>query len=119
MQLEHDDALAVLARYDTPETLFYVDPPYVASTRGARWATTAYAHELGDTDHRTLAEALHALQGMVVLSGYPCPLYDNELYPGWRTVDRKSAMQSSRMGTERLWCSPRAWASLATQEALL
>ena len=55
------------------------DPPYPASTRGARWATTAYAHELTDADHRRLAETLHALRGLAVVSGYPCPLY-RDLY---------------------------------------
>ena len=70
VQIECDDAYRVLARYDTPHTLFYVDPPYPASTRGERWATTGYAHELTDAGHRWLADALKALKGMVVLSGF-------------------------------------------------
>jgi DNA adenine methylase len=64
VQLECDDALRVIARFDGPDSLFYVDAPYPASARGACWATTAYAHELSDADHRRLADTVHALRGM-------------------------------------------------------
>ena len=38
VQLECDDALRVIARFDGPDTAHYIDPPYPAATRGARWA---------------------------------------------------------------------------------
>lgn len=112
VQIECDDAFAVLARFDRPGTLFYVDPPYPASTRGDRWATTAYNHELTDDDHCRLATALHGQQGMVLLSGYDCPLYD-DLYTrqGWRKLTRPHVTQASQHVTECLWLSPRASAA--------
>jgi DNA adenine methylase len=66
---------------DQPDVLLYVDPPYLGSTRSHSWG---YEHEMrGEHDHRDLAEALHAARAMVVISGYPSPLYDRELYAGW------------------------------------
>jgi len=49
--------LSTEERYDHPETLHYVDPPYVATTR--RRLDHRYEHELSDEDHVALAEALH------------------------------------------------------------
>lgn len=105
VQIECDDALTVIARYDSPDTLFYIDPPYVPAARNERWALTAYAHEMDDACHRALATALHAVAGSVVLSGYPSALYD-ELYSDWRQVrkDRNKA-DSAEKSTEVLWLS--------------
>jgi DNA adenine methylase len=81
--IESRDALYLMARTDGPGTLFYVDPPYPLSTRGnARGVRQKYAQELTDDDHRRLAGVLQDLQGMIVLSGYPCALYDTELFSG-------------------------------------
>ena len=118
VQLECDDALRVIARFDGPDTVTYADPPYPASTRGTRWATSAYAHELTDADHRRLAAVLHALQGMAVVSGYPCALY-RELYGDWPTVARTARTHGPRAATEVLWLSPRAAAQLGSRQLSL
>lgn len=62
--IENLSAETIIARYDTEDTLFYVDPPYPWETR-----TTphAYAHDMREEDHRKLAECLHAVTGMVIL----------------------------------------------------
>lgn len=115
VQLECDDALRVIARFDAPTTLFYVDPPYVASTRSERWAKAAYAHELTDEGHRTLAAVLRAVEGMVVLSGYPSPLYDG-LYAGWHRVEHRATVQDAGTATETLWLSPRTGEALGRRQ---
>jgi len=108
VQLEHDDALTVIGRYDTPQTLHYVDPPYVPSTRSDR---VIYAHETDEAGHVALAEVLHAVQGMVVLSGYPSPLYDH-LYAGWEQTQRETITDSAKVVAEVLWFNPAAAAAL-------
>jgi DNA adenine methylase len=118
VQLECDDALRVIARFDTPETAFYVDPPYPASTRGERWGTRAYGHELTDDGHRRLAEVLHAVRGMAVVSGYPCPLY-RELYGDWAMATTRARTHGRRASTEALWLSPRAAARLGARQLSL
>lgn len=79
--IENKPALQVIQSYDKAETLYYVDPPYVRSTR--KDASKNYLHETTDQDHCDLAETLKSLQGMVILSGYDSPLY-NDLYAGWK-----------------------------------
>lgn len=110
--LECRPAHEVIAQQDGPETLFYVDPPYPASTRSSIAGRVArgesYAHEMSDDDHRRLAEDLHNIEGMAVLSGYPCDLYDRELYPDWHRVERPSLADGGRARTEVLWISPAA-----------
>jgi len=71
VQVECHDWRQILDTYDRPGTLFYLDPPYVMSTRSAG----GYAHELTADDHRELVERLPDLSGQWVLSGYESPLY--------------------------------------------
>lgn len=77
VQIENRPALDVIRLYDSPDTLFYCDPPYVHSTRGD---AKAYGFEMTDTQHRELAEVLNAVRGKVALSNYQSPLLD-KLYP--------------------------------------
>lgn len=98
---------------DAADTLFYVDPPYPLSTRGnARGVRQKYACELTDDDHRRLAGVLHDLQGMVVLSGYPCALYDKELFAGWQRHERQAMADGGRTRTEVVWLNPACSAAL-------
>ncbi len=83
VQIENAPAIEVIQRYDTPNTVFYVDPPYVHSARGD---AAAYGYEMTDKDHGSLAKVLRTVRGRVVLSGYRTDLYDR-LYRKWRRVD--------------------------------
>ena len=71
-----------IRRYDSPQTLFYVDCPY-------------YGHEYyyGDSfteqDHYKLAELLHGVKGKVMISHYSNEVYD-ELYQGWNKFEYSS-----------------------------
>lgn len=73
----------IIERYDSPETLFYCDPPYMPTERVEN---KAYANEMSVEEHRQLAEVLNSVQGHVVLSGYPSPEYD-KWYAGWERVE--------------------------------
>lgn len=111
--VESRDALYLMARTDGPGTLFYVDPPYVHSTRGsARGVRQKYAQEMTDADHERLAGVLQDLQGMVVLSGYPCELYDRDLFAGWERHERQALADGARDRTEVVWLNPAASAAL-------
>lgn len=106
VQIEHDDAFKVIERFDGPGTLFYVDPPYVHETRYHSSPSKGYAFEMTDEDHRRLAGVLKSVRGMVVLSGYPSGLYD-ELFSGWKRLEREVQDINSAKKTECLWLSPR------------
>ena len=101
VQIENAPALEVIARYDTAETVFYLDPPYVHSARGD---AAAYGYEMSDADHAELAAALSSIRGRAVLSGYRTPLYDR-LYAGWRRIDApiRTAHSVRQPRRESLW----------------
>ncbi len=104
------DYARLLEAYDGPETLFYADPPYLAETRSD--CSRRYRFDLPDaTDHAALADRLHAVVGMVVLSGYPHPLY-GELYRGWERHERRAYANGTRERVEALWLSPGTSAAL-------
>ena len=102
--IENRDAQKVMAAHDGPETLHYVDPPYVFSTRDAG---KDYLHEMSDGDHDDLLVFLRGLRGMVVLSGYPNDIYDTAL-SDWRRVSRLALADGARERTEVLWLNPAA-----------
>lgn len=107
VQIEERDALECIERFDRPDCLHFVDPPYVTSIRSKDWRSRGYGHELDDADHRRLAAVLRSVHGAVVLSGYPSPLYA-ELYAGWTEVVRTARKQSRNDATEVLWLNPAA-----------
>ncbi len=96
------DARDVMSAHDGPETLHYVDPPYVFSTRSDD--APDYAHEMTDDQHADLLAFLRGLQGRVMLSGYPCAAYDAAL-SGWHRIERKHLADGARERTEVLWCN--------------
>lgn len=109
----------VLAKYDGLVTAFYVDPPYLHKAR-AKEHRGAYAHELDEASHILLGERLHALKGMVTLSGYDSDLY-RELYAGWQRVERnvfangRGKVKPPRV--EVLWLNDAASDALQTSSA--
>lgn len=105
--IECDDALPIIERYDNPETLFYVDPPYVLSTRSTGGQRARYEHEMSDADHIQLSEKLHQVKGMVLLSGYDCPLY-RDSYRDWDVRHKSMTTNGNSQAMESLWISPRA-----------
>lgn len=101
--IEDRHALEVMQCHDGPSTLHYVDPPYPHSTRKRVDSARGYRHEMSDDDHRAMAEVLHNLRGRVVISGYPCNLYDRELFPRWKRVERKSHADGAQERVEVLY----------------
>ncbi len=104
-------ALDLIRRKDTPETLFYLDPPYVMETRSSARGRVANDHSyivnLTDEDHQALAALLSSIDGMAIVSGYRCPMYD-ALFDGWRRVEKAAFADGSVSRAECLWISPRS-----------
>ncbi|MCA0401306.1 MAG: DNA adenine methylase [Proteobacteria bacterium] len=103
--IENRPAMDVMAQHDGPETLHYVDPPYVHDTRSKGnpyCAKHKYRHEMTDDDHAELLVFLRTLRGRVVLSGYPHPIYDDAL-ADWRRIERQALADGARARTEVLW----------------
>lgn len=77
VQIENRPAIDIIKLYDSKETLFYCDPPYIHETRGD---TKAYGFEMTDFDHKELAKTLNSIEGLAAISNYDCDLME-ELYP--------------------------------------
>lgn len=105
--IESRDAWEVMQQHDGPETLHYVDPPYVHETRNMNRGNAAYEVEMTDEQHHDLLVNLKSLAGMVVLSGYRCALYDHML-ADWTRVDRAAKADGARNRVESLWINPAA-----------
>jgi DNA adenine methylase len=83
VQIECLDWRRLLPIYDTAETFFYLDPPYLPYTR----KDGQYTHEMSESDHEDLVDALLDLKGKALLSGYANPLYTKLEAAGWRRRD--------------------------------
>ncbi len=103
--IEHMDGQELIAKYDHPDALFYLDPPYLYETRNARNAGNVYLEEMDDSQHAALLGQIVALQGQVVLSGYDSEMYHDAL-PGWSVYRHESRTDAKSPRTEVLWCSP-------------
>jgi DNA adenine methylase len=110
VQIENAPALEVIRRYDSPDTLFYCDPPY---PHEARNDSKAYGYEMTDREHEELAEVLHTMEGAAAVSGYRCSLMDR-LYRDWIRVDANPRLCNSSKGErmESVWANydPESWA---------
>jgi DNA adenine methylase len=101
VQIDHRPAVDVIRAYDSPDTLFYCDPPYPHESRGDN---KAYRFEMHDNEHICLATLLHEIKGRVAISGYRCGLM-NDLYGDWRRIDADPSLCHSVKGErqESLW----------------
>lgn len=117
-QIECAPALRILERYCTPDSLAYLDPPYVTETR----RDGTYTVDFADADHEALIALLLRLPGRFLLSGYDHPIYAPLEAAGWGRVDwdvdassagrtRASGLQgpgscAHQRRTETLWLDP-------------
>lgn len=100
------DALDVIMTQDGPDTLFYLDPPYIHSSRAT---TGEYAHEMTDDQHRELLGTIRHCQGKVMISGYRSDMYDGELFEWnrhqFRLANSAAGGDTKKVMTECVWCN--------------
>lgn len=100
------DALDVIRQQDGPNTLFYLDPPYLKETRAAG---EVYEHEMTEYQHVDLCTVIRQCVGKVMLSGYPSELYRFQLEEqGWHRTDfdlpnNSAGGKAKRRMTECVW----------------
>lgn len=101
VQIEKQDALQLLGRYNREDCLIYADPPYLLKTRTKRH----YAHEMNDEQHVELLSVLKAHSGYVLLSGYDNDLY-NDMLNGWTKLTKMATTEAATNKQEILWLNP-------------
>lgn len=98
--IENLDWKKVIRIYDSKETLFYVDPPYLDEVCTSRSVT--YSHPFTREQHVELANVLTGVQGNVVISGYDSELYTS-LFEGWFATTKKAISGMGKHRVEKIW----------------
>lgn len=94
-QIECVDAVALIKSKDTPETFFYIDPPYVDSNQG---------HYGGYTQQHFdgLLETLQSIKGKFLLSSYPNEhLSQHTALNGWHSKAVDKPLSASNVAGKR------------------
>lgn len=103
--IDNIDWREILARYDRPDTLFYVDPPYWRKARLNHAPSDGYGEfEITEEDHAELCELAGGCAGAVALSGYDNPIYSAAL-EGWYRHERP-VPEGGKKAAEVLWVKP-------------
>lgn len=83
-QIDCIDFRKCIEVYDSPDTFFYCDPPYLPLVR----TSGLYKHEMSLSDHKELIKVLLGIKGKALLSGYNNELYDTLVTKGkWNRID--------------------------------
>lgn len=98
-QIENRPALELITIYNNPDTLLYVDPPYLPETRSK---TKQYKNEMTEGEHVELLKTLKASKSNVILSGYDSGLY-NDFLKGWQKAEKKTTCENGKPRTEVIW----------------
>lgn len=103
--IENKNAFELALEHDSPDTTFYMDPPYINTQHGT------YKHDdFGPKKHRDLLELIDQLKGKVILSGEPCEMYDEydywEFTDKWAATSRVNNGDRSQGRIECLWVKP-------------
>ena len=99
VQIEHMDALRLIERYNNPDTLMYLDPPYLLA---ARKSGKLYNHELDEGGQQQLLSLISHSKAKIIISGYENELYDAAL-SGWRKDSTTSQTTSGELAKETIW----------------
>lgn len=88
VQVENQDWEKCLHDYDHPDTVFYLDPPYVDAHTGT------YKHEMTKDDFRHFLDVIFHLKGFVALSGYSNPVIEERSWDDRAEWDSFTSIQS-------------------------
>lgn len=93
--IENLDFKTCILKYDTKDTFFYLDPPYVKATRSKKYA---YRHDC-ESVHKELLEIIPTIKGKFILSGYESELYKDLPY---EKLFKETRTQKNKR-TEFIW----------------
>ena len=97
-QIENIDALTLIKRYNDPDTLIYLDPPYLQELR----KRNMYKYEMTSAQHEELLEVIKQSKSKICLSAYDNELY-NERLKDWYTTEKQTTAQMGKQRTEKLY----------------
>ena len=91
--LSNKDAMDTINQHkDYPDTLIYLDPPYLMENRTCK----VYSDELTDGYHETMLDAILTARCKVAISGFDSQLYNRKL-KSWRKYTRLTVSTSTNL----------------------
>lgn len=100
--IENTDAFMMFKSYNLPETLWFLDPPYLKQKITHKSIKHGYSHNLTDHDHEMLCKVIRTLKGKVIICNYDNEIY-NEILADWHTDTCRGFTNSSRKTVEKIW----------------
>ena len=94
----HSNFVDVFKAWDDTNSLIYLDPPYLHSTR-SEGSTDCYENEMTVEDHITMLSLARNCKGKVIISGYFSPLYKTHL-KNFRCKKKEIANHSGQAKTK-------------------
>jgi len=109
------DALSFIERWDSPDTVMYIDPPYV-DLGYYYFPSTDIEH------HQQLVDTVLPCKSAIVISGYDHPVYDKLVEHGWQKIQFQTITHMSNtkgkgqrklklQRVECVWRNPKAVAA--------
>ncbi len=98
VQIENIDALELIKRYDNPDTLLYLDPPYPLNIR----EKNMYKHEMSDSQHEELLGLILKSKSKIIISSYDNDLY-NDMLKNWYASEKSTTVQKGLPRTEKIY----------------
>jgi DNA adenine methylase len=80
--IENLDFEDIFRRYDSPDTFFFCDPPYIGGSVKANWLNI----EMPPEDHERLVRTVLQAKGKVLLLGFRHPIYEKLEEQGWQVM---------------------------------
>lgn len=115
VQIEKMDAMKLIQKYDYPDVLMYIDPPYV---KDSRRTNKLYQHEMDNEGQNELLEIITKSKAKIILSGYESDLYDSKL-SGWYKDSIQTRTTATDLATEIIWMNYKQTSKQQTISELL
>ena len=93
--IENIDYEKLINKYDSNQTVFYCDPPYMPETR---YENKTYKNDMTNKNHIQFLETMTKIQGKAIISGYNSELYNNYL-SNWnkREIEVNASMSMKKL----------------------
>ena len=101
VHIHHKDALRLIQELDSPDTFFYLDPPYRGVAGGRRYAIPVARIGDAEQDFLKLIEMLKGLKGRFLLSCVPESIAGLELPSSWHVREVPVEWRFSPEGSQK------------------
>lgn len=98
-EIENEDAIKLIEKYNKKDCLIYADPPYPISTRRQRYYNVEMTE---DQEHEKLIVALKKHSGPAILSSYNSELY-NDMLSDWYKTEIEASAEQGKKRIEVIW----------------